>query len=222
MLTIKFKKIIRVLKNPPLSTTINQQKEIKYMLEQLGPGSKVINIGSKETSYTNSVLNMDIRKLPNLHIVGDAQAIPFKNNVLDGVIIVAVLEIVKNPIAVVAEIHRVLKKEGMVLATLPFLQPYHPDPTDCQRFTKEGTLNLFSQFNTKKIINTRGPFAMFIWILRDFLSIVLSFNNRLLLKSLRVIFGWVLFPLKFIDCCLPDYDNLYFISSSFLYIGAKP
>jgi len=221
MLSKQFKKIIQTLKNPPLSTTFVQNREIKCVLDQLGPDSKILNIGSKETSFSKNVLNLDIRNLPNVQIIGDTHKLPFRNDMFNGIIITAVLEIVKNPATVVTEIHRVLKNKGIVLATLPFLQPYHPDPTDFQRFTKEGVENLFSEFKAIKILNTRGPFSMFIWILRDFLAIVFSFNNALLLKLLKIILGWFLFPLKFIDFCLPEYKNTHFISSSFLYIGEK-
>lgn len=218
---IQYKKIWARIKNPPLSTRYVQQKEINKMLHTLGAKSKVLNIGSKDTKYSNRVINMDIVKSPNVDVIGDAHTLPFSDLTFDGIIITAVLEIVENPLIVVSEIYRILKNGGIVIATLPFLQPYHPDPHDFRRFTEEGVEYLFSKLKKITIRNTRGIFSMFIWILRDFLATVLSFNNVMLWRILKIIFGWLLFPFKYIDYILPNYKKLYYISSSFLYVGRK-
>jgi SAM-dependent methyltransferase len=128
---------------------------------------------------------------------------------------------VKDPQRAVAEIYRVLKKEGVVLATLPFMQPYHPDPTDCQRFTREGVQRLFKSFETVKLSNNRGACAMFSWVLRDFLAIFLSFNNLTLWKAWNVALGWLLYPVNYLDYLLPEHSQLHVIAASFLYVGRK-
>ncbi len=211
----------RILKNPPSLKSKVQRTEIPRVINGFKEGSKILNIGSKSTFYSRPVINLDIVEYPDIDVKADAHHLPFGNNTLDGVIITAVLEIVKYPNQVVSEISRVLKQGGFAIATLPFLQPYHPDPTDCQRFTKEGVENLFFQFEKIKLCNTRGLFSMFFRIFRDFCAILFSFNNITLWKILNIVLGWLFFPFGAIDYILPEYKQLHFISSSFLYIGRK-
>lgn len=216
-----FHRVLEKVKNPPSALSKVQHGEIRQLIEGAGSHVRILNIGAKNTNVSKTVINLDLVQFPNVDILGNAHDLPFKNSSVDVVIIIAVLEIVKNPGRVVEEIYRVLKDGGIVMATLPFLQPYHPDPTDCQRFTVEGVENLFFRFRKIKIRNTRGLFSMYLRITREFLSILLSFNNATLWKGLNVLLGWLLFPLTYIDYLLPDYQKLHYISSSFLYIGKK-
>jgi hypothetical protein len=48
------------------------------------------------------------------------------------------LEHVREPDAVMREFHRLLTPGGYCVTSIPFLQPYHPDPTDYQRYTVAG------------------------------------------------------------------------------------
>ncbi|MCX7927267.1 MAG: class I SAM-dependent methyltransferase [Candidatus Omnitrophica bacterium] len=191
------------------------------MINKIPSSGKILNIGSKNCSYSPNVINLDIAKLPNVDIVADAHFLPFRESSFDGVIITAVLEIVKDPQAVIREIERILKPGGIVLATLPFLQPYHPDPTDYHRFTIEGVKLLFNNFEVKKLCNNRGPFSMFLWILREFLSIVFSFNCDTLSKIINIMLGWLFYPFHFLDHLWPGSRRLHIISASFLIIGSK-
>lgn len=208
----------KITKGPSLSISVIQEREIAHLIQG---GGKFLNLGSKDKEFSDCVINLDLIGGRNVDVVGDAHNLPFNDNEFDGVIITGVLEIVENPQRVVSEIFRVLKHEGKVLATLPFLQPYHPDPTDCYRYTREGVRNLFAQFEMIKLCNARGIFSMMCWIMRHFLANVLSFNNMVLWKIWYVIWGWLIFPFKYLDYIAPDYKRLYFISSGFLYIGKK-
>ncbi len=215
------RKIIDIILNPHLANTFIQEREIKKMIKKLGGNALILNIGSKNVRFPSNVLNLDLAHSPQVDVVGDAHCLPFKDECVDGVIVTALLEIVENPEKVVNEIHRVLNPQGVILATLPFLQTYHPDPTDFRRFTKEGVEKLFKNFKKEKIINTRGLFSSFLWILRDFLAILFSFNNFKLWCIWNIIFGWLLYPFKFLDYMFYDFKFQYYISSSFLYLGEK-
>lgn len=70
---------------------------------------------------------------------------PFENESFDFVICNAVLEHVENPDFVVSEIWRVLKKGGKAYISVPFLQPYHPDPEDYRRLTPGGLIHLLER-----------------------------------------------------------------------------
>ena len=71
-------------------------------------------------------------------MVGDAHKLPFKSQVFDSIICQAVLEHVSNPNKVVDEMLRVLKPKGHVFVEVPFIQGYHADPDDYQRYTLNG------------------------------------------------------------------------------------
>jgi ubiquinone/menaquinone biosynthesis C-methylase UbiE len=63
-------------------------------------------------------------------IVCDIENLPFKNNSIDVVFNIAVLEHVKNPENVVGEIFRILKADGIVVSFFPFIQAFHASPYD--------------------------------------------------------------------------------------------
>lgn len=66
-----------------------------------------------------------------------AENIPIENEYFDMVVMAEVLEHLKDPAIVLKEIYRILKKEGKVIASMPFLFPMHADPEDYQRWTPE-------------------------------------------------------------------------------------
>ena len=108
-----------------------------------------MEIGSGTDELYSSKLQIvgtDVYFSPNVDYVADAHYLPFKDAILDGVIIQAVLEHVVEPQLVVSEIHRILKKNGIVYAETPFLQQVHEGAYDFTRFTVLGHRYLFKQF----------------------------------------------------------------------------
>jgi SAM-dependent methyltransferase len=88
----------------------------------------------------------DVYASPHTQFVADGHRIPMADESMDGVVIQAVLEHVLEPTVVVAEIHRVLRKGGVVYADTPFLQQVHEGPYDFTRFTDSGHRFLFRGF----------------------------------------------------------------------------
>jgi SAM-dependent methyltransferase len=93
--------------------------------------------------------NQDIKwpgdKRRHVHIWSPIHQIPRPDNTFDCVLCIAVLEHVKNPEEVVAELFHVTKHGGCVVASIPFLQPEHKVPTDFQRYTRDGIEALFTR-----------------------------------------------------------------------------
>jgi len=93
----------------------------------------------------------------NCDIHADIEAIPYDNESMDAIICLEVLEHVKNPFQAAKEIKRVLKKDGTLLLTVPFLTSYHGGNrklqngfthkhkgfSDFWRFTHEGLYLMF-------------------------------------------------------------------------------
>ena len=69
---------------------------------------------------------------------GDVMALPFKDDIFDTVICNQVIEHIPRPWQAVREIYRVLRQGGHLLLSAPFLYPYHPEPYDYFRYTREG------------------------------------------------------------------------------------
>jgi SAM-dependent methyltransferase len=81
----------------------------------------------------------------------DGRTIPFPDASFDYVLCTEVLEHAEAPEMLVAEMHRVLRPGGTLLATIPFSARVHYAPYDFQRFTRFGLQHLFAAFEQPRI-----------------------------------------------------------------------
>lgn len=85
--------------------------------------------------HTDKVTNINLKASKGVDILGNAAELPVKNNCFDVVICAELLEHVPDPVAVLKEIKRTLKKGGKAYITVPFIFPIHADPYDYGRYT---------------------------------------------------------------------------------------
>lgn len=78
---------------------------------------------------------LNIDESTNPDYLCSADNIPVDDNTFDIVMLAEVIEHLENPIAVLNECYRVLKKDGKIVVTIPFLNALHADPYDFQRWT---------------------------------------------------------------------------------------
>lgn len=106
---------------------------------------KIIDIGGKKTNkrglfdidkVSPDVTYVNLEKKDNPDILADARSIPLPDNSFDTVIMGELLEHVFDPSAVLKEAHRLLKPNGIILITVPFMVGVHGDPHDFGRYTK--------------------------------------------------------------------------------------
>jgi SAM-dependent methyltransferase len=91
------------------------------------------------------------------HIVADAAHLPFGNETFDSILCTQVLEHVRDPLAVVREIHRALRPDGVALVTVPLNSGIHLAPHDYFRFTEFGLRQLCDGCGlTVELIRERG------------------------------------------------------------------
>lgn len=85
----------------------------------------------------------------------DGRAIPFPDASFDNILCTEVLEHVEDPAGLVAEMLRVLRPGGTLLATVPFSARVHHAPYDFHRFTSFRLKALFKDF-TDVAVEERG------------------------------------------------------------------
>jgi SAM-dependent methyltransferase len=197
-------------------------RAIPDFLDLLGPEALVANVGSGGVHYRPNVLNVDLSTDFGTDVLADASRLPFLDGCLDGIISRRVLEHVRGPNHAVAEMHRVLKPGGRVWCEIPFLQGYHPTPTDFQRYTREGIADLFSEFEVEKVEVGLGPASTLSWILREFSALLFSGGNYTLYKAGERVFSYLFLPLKYLDFFLDRNPMAMRIASSFYLVGRKP
>lgn len=181
----------------------------------------ILNLGSGNTNISDDVSNIDIINYPNVDLTSDISKLPIKDNSIDLIINIAVLEHIENPEKVVGEMFRVLKKGGQIYSFFPFIQGFHASPHDYSRRTVEGMKVLFEEFNTLRLESAGGPTSGFLWVFQEWLALVLSFGIVPLYRILHLIIMCLTFPIKFIDVLLNKHPMAKNITSGFIFIGKK-
>jgi ubiquinone/menaquinone biosynthesis C-methylase UbiE len=107
----RFFKIIKP-PDPCLNYQIRHVNRLVLAAEK--SNATIIDIGSGGRRLAKRVINIDIDAFDHIDVISDAGSLPLKNNSVDLALITAVLEHVKHPREVVAEVHRILKPNGRV------------------------------------------------------------------------------------------------------------
>ena len=176
---------------------VNVSPVLPEFVASLRDSERILDLGSGQRRLHETAINFDIKPSEHVSVVGDAHFLPFKDEVMDKVIVTALLEHVKDPGLVVSEIHRVLKPGGEIYAEVPFIQGFHNDPGDFNRWTLEGTKQLFDGFVHLSSGVCVGPASGIVWICREFLEGVVPVPQ--LRPAARFIVGWLLVPLLYLD-----------------------
>lgn len=204
-----------------LSPVLFQAKLKRFIKKNIDNDCIAINLGSGNSNISDKVSNIDIFPYRHVDLCCDIENIPIKNNVVDVAINIAVLEHVKNPEKVVSEIHRILKKDGIIFTYFPFMQPFHASPYDYTRRTIEGIRELHKNFDIVEVKIGAGPTSGFLWIFQEWLSIILSFGSKKLHNLLYLIIMVLTFPLKYLDLIFSRFSTAENISSAFIIIAKK-
>ena len=138
----------------------------------------------------------DVDVQGDVDVFCDAHELPFGNEVFDGIVASAVLEHVLYPENVVAEIHRVLAKNGLVYTEIPFLQQVHEGAYDFTRYTLSGHRRLLNHFEDVRSGVVAGPATTLAWAIEHF---AISCAPRPLSPALRLAVRMVFFWLKYFD-----------------------
>ncbi|PID27457.1 MAG: hypothetical protein CR982_05805 [Candidatus Cloacimonadota bacterium] len=194
----------------------------KFIDENVNGINKVsINFGSGNSNVSDNVSNVDIFPYDNVDMSCDIDNIPIKDNSVDNIINIAVLEHVTNPEKVVKEFYRILKPGGKIICFFPFMQGFHASPYDYSRRTYEGMKILFKEYNIENLYTAGGPTSGLLWILQDYIAVVLSFGYRPLYSVIYIVLMVITFPVKFLDIILKHNKLAKNCASGFTVVASK-
>lgn len=202
-----------------LSQTLHLKTPLNEIMKNINKDLLVLDLGGGSRCLGKGVVNVDIVPYKETDVVADAKNIPFKDNIFDIVIMQALLEHVPKPHEIVQEVYRVLKPGGRIYAETPFLQPYHADPSDFQRFTINGLKVLFGNFKEIKSGVCVGPTHSLSLIISEYIPMV--FNIPIVRGILYRLTRFILSPFKYIDLFLSKRNTAHIIASGVYYYGQK-
>lgn len=116
--------------------------------------ARVLDLGCGQGPYAHHFPNRvgcDVAPSQAVHVLADAQCLPFKDETFDFVLSTEMLEHVLCPEDSVREMWRVLRRGGQLLLTTRFLYPIHSAPFDYWRFTRYGLEHLFEGWTVELI-----------------------------------------------------------------------
>jgi SAM-dependent methyltransferase len=131
--------------------------------------------------HTTSYLTFDQSADSGADIIGDVHSTSLPDDSFDTIFCTQVLEHVSEPREVLKQIHRVLRVDGMCIITAPFCIPYHADPKDYYRYSKEGLIHLTSDAGFSLIES--GTYGGVFMVISEFIRF--SFFNPYKKKQFR-------------------------------------
>ena len=188
-------------------------------LDRLAPGARVLVVGGAAIGdgfnrlYAGAyqVVGTDVYPSPNIALICDGHKLPFADASFDAVVIQAVLEHVVSPDRVAAEVHRVLRRAGLVYAETPFMQQVHEGAYDFTRFTLSGHRWLFRGFEEIDAGSVLGPGTALLWSIAHYVrSIGLGQRAATVITAL---FFWVRKLERPGRLALDSASGLYFIGA---------
>src|SRR5688572_16096034 len=121
------------------------RKDLSFFMKLMGHQAHILDIGSGSKKPYKELLNGDIHIGIDMFnpsdVQGDIKNLPFANAAVDLVVCTEVLEHVPEPVTVLQEARRVLKKGQYLILTVPLLWGEH-DHVDYQRWTEAGLRTL--------------------------------------------------------------------------------
>lgn len=180
---------------PRLTSDLSYQAVVDRLRECSGAGL-VVGAGERSSIFGRApnvewtVSDVDLRHGTSL--VADVCSLPVEDEAFDVVIAENVLEHVVDPVGAAAQLQRVCRTGGTVIASVPFLHPWHGEPYDFFRVTPTGLRSLFRHCATDHLLVGMGTGSNLALSIND-LSLFSShvWVRRVGTAVARVGFGWL-------------------------------
>lgn len=164
------------------------------------------------TPFIKKYIGVDHPRISKLYnpqnkpdILADAIHIPVKDKSFNSALLLEVLEYFSNPALVFKELARILKPNGVVIISSPFLYPQHDLPYDRARYTKTQIKEFLenSGFKIKKQFELGNFWEMWllslIMYLLKSLQYLLSRKNNFISIVLIIILVCIIPPIYFLS-----------------------
>lgn len=207
----------------PVLVSRAMREGLAKALAECPPPMTVVNLGSGPLGLPGrpDIINVDITPFDCVDLCADAADLPFPDASVDCLFNLAMLEHVPDPQAVLAQMRRVLRPGGRVCCFIPFGQPLHAAPSDYNRWTRNGALELFKGFERVEVAVGAGPTSCWLWMTVEWLSLLFSFGNAKARDLLALGLMLTLFPLKHLDRLLERQPGAERIASGFFVTAVK-
>ena len=195
-----FPSLISILINPFYFIRKQLLKNIRYYAPKLNGDLLDFGCGSKpyKKLFVNveKYIGIDIENEGHSHInedidvFFDGKNIPFEKNTFNSVLASEVLEHVPDIDDCLSEIWRVLRPEGKLLISIPFVWPEHELPFDFRRFTLTGIEEVLCK-NGFEILSYRKSgsfFEVIVQLWMEFLRSSLYTKNKYINLIINTIF----------------------------------
>ena len=193
----------------------------RKILKFTAPNASIVDVGSGPERLGEEFINLDVYPFPEVDIVADAEALPFKDGSVDAVVSESMLEHVPHPTVVAKEMVRILKKDGVLYASAPFIHPYHASPDDFGRWTMSGLKELFGELEIIEAGVRSGPWSALLMFLAYYLGVIFSLGSKKAGPFLAHVFMLVLGPLKIFDPLFSHLPGAEAVSAHLYIIGRK-
>lgn len=176
------KENINIFSGRLLDVGCGQMPYKKYILEN-SKINEYVGLDIETALLYDTLIQPDIR--------WDGITLPFENDKFDTILMTEVLEHTPFPNAILKEAFRVLKNEGIIFFTVPFLWPLHEVPNDEYRFTPFALERILKEagFSDIKIKATGGWHASLaqmlgLWVRQSSMSKLKRKGISIILKPI--------------------------------------
>ncbi len=187
-------------------------KNIQGKTLDIGCGSKPYEKCFHSSEYIGLEIDNTInKKIKKIDVFYDGKKIPFENENFDSAVCFQVLEHVFEPTEFLYEINRILKPNGKLLLTVPFVWDEHEQPFDYARYSSFGLKHLLEKHGFEIIEHkkTVQNFGVIIQLIAEYFYKI-SYKNKIT-KYLAMLF--LIFPTFFwgglITWFLPHNPDLF-------------
>ena len=167
-----------LLKPPSIVYDVDVARKYSWIYDTQGEATLVLSIGGGPGRENPRVINLNVDAFDSVDLVGDGTNIPLVDGSVDTVTCNAVIEHVSNPADLLAEMYRVLAPGGYVQLMVPFVFPFHAYPSDYQRYSTMGILELTRSFDKIELCVLTGPTSAMTVLFREYLPAACSRRKR--------------------------------------------
>jgi SAM-dependent methyltransferase len=188
----------------------------------VGSGTEGIGVAALRAIPGVTMCEFDVYLTGARMLVADLLDLPFEDGSFDAVVAQGVLEHVIDPQRAADEIHRVLKPDGLVFSTTPFVLGVHLPVADYTRFSRLAVIRLFRAFTPVECDVIEGAAVSLAYALAYFwMALWSSFGWTNGAKVAKYAGNYLIFWLRYVDAFVRRSPVSIDAAASYYYIGRR-